>query len=87
MSSSGWCWSAAPTSSPTLTFTRWPFDAAALPARVHLLVGAHDASPVHSPDRGEHLAARLPGATREVLADAGGTLLWTHAAAVLDRLA
>jgi hypothetical protein len=34
---------------------------------VHLWYGRHDTSPVHSPDLGESLAYRIPGAMRTVV--------------------
>ncbi|MGY1771337.1 alpha/beta fold hydrolase [Blastococcus sp. SYSU D00813] len=74
------------TTDTVLTMRRWPFDPAAVPVPVDLWYGALDASPVHSPDAGAGLAARLPTARRTVLADAGGALLWTHAEAVLTAL-
>jgi pimeloyl-ACP methyl ester carboxylesterase len=64
----------------------WPFRPEDVAVPVALWYGAHDASPVHSPDHGAPLAARLPRATRTVIDDAGGALLWTHASAILARL-
>lgn len=69
-----------------LSMSRWPFDPVAVSARVDLWYGALDGSPVHSPDHGATLAARLPHARRTVLAEGGGALLWTHGPAVLERL-
>lgn len=69
-----------------LTMQPWPFDLRAIRARVHLWYGALDTSTVHSPDFGETLARRLPDARRHVLPDAGGSLLWTHADAILAAL-
>lgn len=69
-----------------LAMSPWPFDVAAIAAPVELWYGAKDTSAVHSPDLGESLARRIPTAQRHVLADAGGALLWTHAAAVLRSL-
>ncbi|WP_435300430.1 alpha/beta fold hydrolase [Timonella sp. A28] len=55
------------------------FDAIACP--VHILFGARDLT--HSPDHGETLTARIPGASRKVFSNAGGALLWTHAQEIL----
>lgn len=57
-----------------------PFDRIRVPASV--LFGAKDLT--HSPDHGEVLASRIPGARRTVFEDAGGALLWTHARSVLE---
>lgn len=38
----------------------------------------------HSPDRGEILASRMPGAERTVVAGVGGSLLWAHPEVALD---
>jgi pimeloyl-ACP methyl ester carboxylesterase len=64
----------------------WPFAVQDIACPVDLWYGAHDASAVHSPDHGALLAARLPAARRHVVADAGGSLLWTHAERVLGTL-
>ncbi|MDI6022413.1 alpha/beta hydrolase [Leucobacter sp. UT-8R-CII-1-4] len=56
------------------------FDAISCPAQV--LFGAGDLS--HSPDHGETLTSRIPGASRTVFSDAGGALLWTHAKKILE---
>lgn len=62
--------------------TRWPLDLATITTPVAVLFGARDQ--VHSPDHGAILASRLPNATRTVIEDAGGALLWTHAGMVFD---
>lgn len=69
-----------------LTMRPWPFSLSQIRARVHLWYGALDTSTVHSPDFGETLARRLPDARRHVIPDAGGSLLWTHADAILAAL-
>lgn len=69
-----------------LAMSRWPFDLGAVRVRVDLWYGAHDASPVHSPDGGRLLASRLPEAHHRLLPDAGGALPWTHGAAILEAL-
>jgi pimeloyl-ACP methyl ester carboxylesterase len=53
---------------------------------VDLWYGGQDASIVHSPDHGATLAGRIPGATWHLRAEAGGSLLWTHAEEILTRL-
>ncbi|MEU9580773.1 alpha/beta fold hydrolase [Streptomyces chilikensis] len=69
-----------------LAMGRWPFDPARIPVPVDLWYGQQDTSPVHSPDLGESLARMIPTATRHLLPAAGGSLLWTHAEAVLRTL-
>ena len=69
-----------------LAMSPWPFDLGRIAIPVDLWYGARDASTVHSPDLGESLAERIPNARRTVVAAAGGSLLWTHAAAILTRL-
>lgn len=70
-----------------LAFSRWPFDPAAIGVPVALWYGALDASPVHSPDHGASLAARIPGARRRVVDGEAGALLWTRAGEVLEAAA
>jgi pimeloyl-ACP methyl ester carboxylesterase/adenylate kinase family enzyme len=70
-----------------LAMSRWPFDPARVAVPVDLWYGALDTSPVHSPDHGAALAARLPAARRHVVPDAGGAVLWTHARDILQALA
>ncbi|PRX98901.1 pimeloyl-ACP methyl ester carboxylesterase [Allonocardiopsis opalescens] len=69
-----------------LCFGRWPMDLGAIGVPVDLWYGALDTSPVHSPDHGAALAARIPAARRHLLPDAGGSLLWTHSDRVLAAL-
>ncbi|MEU4426162.1 alpha/beta hydrolase [Actinoplanes sp. NPDC024001] len=69
-----------------LASARWPFEPAQIRVPVDLWYGAADTSPVHSPDFGASLAARLPHARRHLVPDAGGALLWTHAADILRTL-
>ncbi|WP_030619782.1 alpha/beta fold hydrolase [Streptomyces sclerotialus] len=69
-----------------LTMSRWPFDPAVVRIPVDLWYGAQDTAPTHSPDHGARLASRLPAARRRLVPDAGGMLLWTHAAPVLRAL-
>ncbi|MFT3912537.1 MAG: alpha/beta fold hydrolase [Anaeromyxobacteraceae bacterium] len=70
-----------------LASSPWPFDPGAIRVPVQLWYGGRDASPVHAPDGGAHLAARIPGATRHFLPEAGGALPWTHAGELLAALA
>lgn len=67
----------------TLAMRPWPVPPEAIAAPVALWYGGADASPVHSPDAGARLAARFPRATRRVLPDEGGAILWTQARAIL----
>lgn len=60
----------------------WQLDFDAISCPVQVLFGTGDLS--HSPDHGETLTARIPGASRTVFTDAGGALLWTHAKEVLE---
>lgn len=69
-----------------LTMSRWPFDLASIAIPVELWYGGRDASSVHSPDLGESLAGRIPNAHRNLVPEAGGSLLWTHATAILSQL-
>jgi pimeloyl-ACP methyl ester carboxylesterase len=69
-----------------LAISRWPIDLGAITIPVDLWYGAQDTSPVHSPDHGATLTRRIPNARRNVLDDAGGSILWTHAAEILQTL-
>jgi hypothetical protein len=69
-----------------LAMGRWPFDPTDIAVPVDLWYGGQDTSPVHSPDLGESLAQMIPTATRHLLPAAAGSLLWTHAEAVLHTL-
>ncbi|RKE10330.1 pimeloyl-ACP methyl ester carboxylesterase [Catellatospora citrea] len=69
-----------------LSMTPWPFDPAAIRVPVEFWYGALDTSPVHSPDFGEVLAARIPHARRHLLAQSGGALLWTQSERILVSL-
>lgn len=70
----------------TLAMRPWPVAPEAVRVPVTLWYGAHDTSPVHSPDHGAHLAVRFPDARRHLVDDAGGAILWTHAAPILAAL-
>jgi len=69
-----------------LSMTRWPFEVSGIAGPVDLWYGSADTSPVHSPDAGAGLAARIPNARRHVVDGAGGALLWTEAARILAPL-
>lgn len=69
-----------------LVMRRWPFDPAEIRAPVHLWYGSLDTSPLHSMDHGASLAGRIPGASRTVVEGAGGSVLWTHGAEILEAL-
>ncbi|MCP2258782.1 Pimeloyl-ACP methyl ester carboxylesterase [Streptoalloteichus tenebrarius] len=69
-----------------LVMARWPFDPSRIAVPVDLWYGGRDTSPVHSPDLGATLASRIPTARRHVVAEAGGSLLWTHAEEILRSL-
>ncbi|MFI6433240.1 alpha/beta fold hydrolase [Rhodococcus oryzae] len=67
-----------------LAMGRWPFDLTTIRVSVDLWYGDED--PSHSPDRGEWLAARIPGAVRHLVPGIGGAVLWTHAEPILRTL-
>ncbi|MCC6179461.1 MAG: alpha/beta hydrolase [Chloroflexi bacterium] len=69
-----------------LALGRWPFTLSDIRATVDLWYGGQDASPVHSPDYGATLARRISTAHRHLVRTAGGSLLWTHADAILTAL-
>lgn len=68
------------------TLGPWPVPPEEVTVPVDLWYGAQDASPVHSPDFGATLAARLPEAWRTVEPDEGGSILWTRSQDILARL-
>ncbi|WP_307804367.1 alpha/beta fold hydrolase [Micromonospora echinofusca] len=67
-----------------LAMGRWRLDLAAIDVPVEVWYGSRDTG--HSPDQGELLTTRIPGAQRHVVPEAGGALLWTHAGPILRRL-
>ncbi|MGW2219629.1 alpha/beta fold hydrolase [Nonomuraea sp. NPDC001684] len=67
-----------------LAMGRWGVDLSSITAPVDVWYGEHDAT--HSPDLGEGLTARIPGAVRHVVPGAGGALLWTHPHRILRAL-
>ena len=68
-----------------LALGRWPFDLASIDVPVDLWYGDQDTG--HSPDQGEWLAARIPGAVRHLVPGIGGAVLWTHAEQILRNFA
>ncbi|MCC5949682.1 MAG: alpha/beta hydrolase [Nitriliruptoraceae bacterium] len=69
-----------------LSLLPWPVAPERIDVEVELWYGALDIIPVHSPDHGATLARRFPHATRHLVADAGGSVLWREAAAILGSL-
>ena len=69
-----------------LAMSPWPFDVARLDVPVDLWFGALDASPVHSPDLGRSLHARIPGSRRHLVEGEGAAVLWTRGPQILDAL-
>ncbi|QWF22383.1 alpha/beta hydrolase [Nocardioides sp. LMS-CY] len=69
-----------------LTLGAWPFRPEDITMPVHLWYGALDDSPVHSPDHGARLAARIPNARRTIVEGEGGAILWTRTAEILADL-
>lgn len=67
-----------------LAMGRWPFALEDITVPVDIWYGDLDTS--HSPDHGQHLAARIPGARRHTVPGAGGSLLWPHPVPVLTSL-
>jgi pimeloyl-ACP methyl ester carboxylesterase len=69
-----------------LALGEWPFRVERVGVPVLLRYGALDGSPVHSPDHGRTLAARLPRATLRVDAGEGGALPWRRGPEILADL-
>ncbi|WP_171167420.1 alpha/beta fold hydrolase [Streptomyces sp. I05A-00742] len=67
-----------------LAMGRWGIDLASITVPVDFWYGAEDTS--HSPDLGQGLAARVPGAARHIVPGIGGAVLWTEAEPVLRTL-
>ncbi|MFI6175134.1 alpha/beta fold hydrolase [Nonomuraea sp. NPDC051191] len=67
-----------------LAMGRWGIDLSSITVPVDVWYGEHDAT--HSPDQGEGLTARIPGAVRHVVPGVGGALLWTHPHRILRAL-
>jgi pimeloyl-ACP methyl ester carboxylesterase len=68
-----------------ISLGRWPFKLEKIATPVDLWYGGRDASPVHSPDFGATLEARLPNATRTLDPDEGGSILWTRSRDILSH--
>ncbi|MEV8452122.1 alpha/beta fold hydrolase [Streptomyces sp. NPDC052095] len=67
-----------------LAMGRWGIGLSDIAVPVDLWYGAEDTG--HSPDQGVRLTARIPGAVRHLVPEAGGAVLWTHAEQVLTTL-
>lgn len=67
-----------------LAMTAWPAELFDPAVDVRILFGSEDA--VHSPDLGAQLSHRIRGARREVVAGAGGALLWARPDLVFDTV-
>jgi len=62
----------------------WGLPLSDIRTAVTIMFGASDLG--HSPDHGATLANRIGNARRDVLADAGGALLWTHPHKVFEAV-
>lgn len=62
----------------------WNLDFTQIDCPVRILFGAEDLT--HSPDHGHVLSQRIPGASREVIPDVGGALLWKCADRILANV-
>lgn len=69
-------------SDTVLAMSPWRLPLHDVETPVSLWFGAADAS--HSPDLGDTLAARLPSATRAIVAGSGGALLWHRPELLLE---
>ncbi|WP_188523270.1 alpha/beta fold hydrolase [Isoptericola cucumis] len=65
-----------------MAMSPWGLGLEAIAEPVHVFYGEGDRT--HSPDHGETLASRIPGARRVIVRGAGGALLWTHSRMVLE---
>ncbi|MDR0219222.1 MAG: alpha/beta hydrolase [Enterobacteriaceae bacterium] len=70
-----------------ITFGQWPVSPEEISCPVHLWYGKLDASTVHSPDFGATLSRRFPAAEYFLLEKEGGSLLWSRADSILEKLA
>lgn len=68
-----------------LAMSAWGLHLSAVNVPVHILFGSEDRT--HSPDLGETLAARFANASRTVVPQAGGSLLWARPELVIDLCA
>lgn len=62
----------------------WGLRLSDIRTAVTIMFGAGDLG--HSPDHGATLADRMTNVRREVLSEAGGALLWTHARRVFESI-
>ena len=69
-----------------IALNEWPFRLEQISVPVDLWFGAMDTSPVHSPDFGATLKARLPNSSLIVAEDQGSAILWTRAREILQKL-
>ncbi len=69
-----------------IALEEWTFDPGSIEVPVAIWYGLRDSSPVHSPDFGRSLAARLPRSTRIVDEVEGGSILWTRSRDILNDL-
>ncbi|RLP74747.1 alpha/beta hydrolase [Mycetocola tolaasinivorans] len=67
-----------------LTMSPWLLPLERIDVPVHVWFGDRDE--VHSPDHGETLAHRIPGAQRHLVSGAGGSLLWSEPGLFLGYL-
>ncbi|MGV0814466.1 alpha/beta hydrolase [Mycolicibacterium boenickei] len=67
-----------------LATSPWPVHLLSPGVETHVVFGADDT--VHSPDRGATLTSRIDGATRTVVEDVGGALLWARPEVIVSRL-
>lgn len=68
------------------TWNPWPLRLEDLRVPVDIWYGLEDASPVHSPDFGKTMAARIPQARRFVEDEQGSALLWVKGREILAEL-
>lgn len=64
----------------------WPMRLEEIAVPIDLWYGRLDTSPVHSPDFGATLAARLANGVHRVDPEAGGAILWTRSEEILASL-
>lgn len=68
------------------TWSPWPFRLEELRVPVDVWYGRQDTSPVHSPDFGTTMIARLPNARHFVDDEQGSSILWTSGRQILAEL-
>jgi pimeloyl-ACP methyl ester carboxylesterase len=68
------------------TWSPWPFRLEELCVPVDVWYGKQDASPVHSPDLGATMSARLPNARHFVEEGQGSSILWVSGRGILTEL-